>query len=830
MSLPLPNLDDRDYARLVADTKAFIAARCPEWTDFSPGDPGLTLLEAFAYLTETMIFRLNRLPEKARIALLNLAGTTLLPPAAARTELVFSRVTPGPEPVTIPQGTRVTTPRAGGPVFLTLAPATIAPGEALVRVPAQHGDVHVERLGETTGRPFLRLRVRHAPIVCDAGQEGVFVGSEVTEGEIDARVPAARLGDTVCRLWHEVTHLGADERDSDAFVLDRSAGTVTFGSGARGGEPPVGRAIWASYRTGGGASGNVRAHTLTTLVAPLAGLTVTNPEAATGGRDTESLAAAIDRGSAEMHAGDRIVTARDYERAAVAAHGGVGRATVHASASLWAGGTPGEVSVLVVPSAGSDEALALTADEILARQVPAVLSEVGADLARRQPLGITSTVGWVGWKRFHVEATVIVHRAEDLEGVRERLAARLARTLSPFALDGNPGWGFGEPLRASTIYDVLLAEPGVRFVDDVRLVVDEVPGDVLALVSDPHQPGTSFCASDQRVFRTTDGARGWELVARFPGEEVERLATCAGRAGLLAAAARIGETGSRVHVSRDHGENWAAVAEFTFHVEDVVAAETLTGPVLFLATDRGLYRLALVPDGVPESVLLDAAEPDKACYALAVVSEPGSELQLAVAAQKLGGVFCSFQGGRAGTFQPLGLTGVDVRLLRVQRSPGRRFLHAGAFATGDDPGAGVQRLELQPFQPSPEGWRPVGATWVGGSCRDLAPVGDRVYAATARAGVSSANTANPEQPWRASAVDSGLPLQEVGRFRPIHAASTDGQRLLAGCGGGVWASTDGRTWAHASDNVFTDRVALPRTWLFAPGAHELTVVHDDARG
>ena len=79
-------------------------------------------------------------------------------------------------------------------------------------------------------------------------------------------------------------------------------------------------------------------------------------------------------------------------------------------------------------------------------------------------------------------------------------------------------------------------------------------------------------------------------------------------------------------------------------------------------------------------------------------------------------------------------------------------------------------------------------------------------------------------------MDSGLPLQEVGRFRPIFAVSADGQRLLAGCVGGVWASTDGRTWTHASDNVFTDRVALPRTWMFAPGVHELTVVYDDARG
>jgi len=64
MPFQSPNLDDRDFNHWLK-REASHRARCPQWTDLSPGDPGIVLLEVFAYLTETMIYRLNRLPEKA---------------------------------------------------------------------------------------------------------------------------------------------------------------------------------------------------------------------------------------------------------------------------------------------------------------------------------------------------------------------------------------------------------------------------------------------------------------------------------------------------------------------------------------------------------------------------------------------------------------------------------------------------------------------------------------------------------------------------------------------------------------------------------------------
>jgi hypothetical protein len=64
MALPLPNLDDRTYADLVQEARALILTYDPSWTNHNPTDPGITLIELFAWLTEMLIYRVNRVPER----------------------------------------------------------------------------------------------------------------------------------------------------------------------------------------------------------------------------------------------------------------------------------------------------------------------------------------------------------------------------------------------------------------------------------------------------------------------------------------------------------------------------------------------------------------------------------------------------------------------------------------------------------------------------------------------------------------------------------------------------------------------------------------------
>ena len=62
MSLPAPNLDDRRFQDLVDDAKRLVQQRCPGWTDHNVHDPGVTLIETFAYMTDQLLYRLNRVP------------------------------------------------------------------------------------------------------------------------------------------------------------------------------------------------------------------------------------------------------------------------------------------------------------------------------------------------------------------------------------------------------------------------------------------------------------------------------------------------------------------------------------------------------------------------------------------------------------------------------------------------------------------------------------------------------------------------------------------------------------------------------------------------
>ena len=81
MSLPEVTLDDRRFQDLVNEARLRIARPCPEWTEHNVSDPGITLIELFAWMTEMIVYRLNRVPEKLHVALLDLLGIKLEPPA-----------------------------------------------------------------------------------------------------------------------------------------------------------------------------------------------------------------------------------------------------------------------------------------------------------------------------------------------------------------------------------------------------------------------------------------------------------------------------------------------------------------------------------------------------------------------------------------------------------------------------------------------------------------------------------------------------------------------------------------------------------------------------
>ena len=129
MSLPITNLDDRKFQDLVDEAKRMIPQLCPEWTNHNLSDPGVALIELFAWMTEMTLFRLNQVPDNFYTHMLNLLGFEQFPASAAQADLTFWLSGTQQQHVTIPQGTRVTTLGSVGEqrVFTTLEQRRIEP-------------------------------------------------------------------------------------------------------------------------------------------------------------------------------------------------------------------------------------------------------------------------------------------------------------------------------------------------------------------------------------------------------------------------------------------------------------------------------------------------------------------------------------------------------------------------------------------------------------------------------------------------------------------------------------------------------------------------------
>ena len=132
MALPVPNLDDRRFQDLVDDAKRLVQQKCPEWTDHNVSDPGVTLIETFAWMTDQVLYRLNRVPERNYVKFLELIGVRLFPPTAARAAITFWLAGPQSSTVHIKPGTQVATLRTDTDeaiAFTTIGDLPIVPSK-----------------------------------------------------------------------------------------------------------------------------------------------------------------------------------------------------------------------------------------------------------------------------------------------------------------------------------------------------------------------------------------------------------------------------------------------------------------------------------------------------------------------------------------------------------------------------------------------------------------------------------------------------------------------------------------------------------------------------
>jgi hypothetical protein len=106
MPIPNPILDDRSYQQLRDELVLRIPVYTPEWTDHNASDPGITLIELFAFLGENLLYRFNQIPEAARLEFLRLLQIPMRP-AVAATALV-TMTTDKPKGVLVPGESELT--------------------------------------------------------------------------------------------------------------------------------------------------------------------------------------------------------------------------------------------------------------------------------------------------------------------------------------------------------------------------------------------------------------------------------------------------------------------------------------------------------------------------------------------------------------------------------------------------------------------------------------------------------------------------------------------------------------------------------------------------
>lgn len=205
MALTGPILDDRTYAQLKDELLKRIPVYTPEWTDHNETDPGIALLELFAYLGESLLYRFNQIPDATKIAFLRLLGVQPRPAQSARAWLRLE--TERPEGVQVLTG--VAAP-AGAVQFETDDEVYAWPvdltGVVKVRAPAPTGD-------EAAQKAETRRRADAAAGRVPAGHPyTVYVAASVPEDPADPAAVAVDVGASLDQsLWIAVLAKGTTD-------------------------------------------------------------------------------------------------------------------------------------------------------------------------------------------------------------------------------------------------------------------------------------------------------------------------------------------------------------------------------------------------------------------------------------------------------------------------------------------------------------------------------------------------------------------------------------------------------------------------------------------
>lgn len=180
MPLTSPPIDGRNYQALVDELVARIPAHTPEWTNHNASDPGITLLQLFAHITESLLYRTNLIPDRNRAKFLNLLGLRLNAARDARGVAAFANERGPIESLVIPAGAELF---AGEMPFRTTGSLDVLPLEARCYVrrpltkPSQELSDYYALLYASYDRPVPQTLNLYETVEVPGGENVDFAGT-----------------------------------------------------------------------------------------------------------------------------------------------------------------------------------------------------------------------------------------------------------------------------------------------------------------------------------------------------------------------------------------------------------------------------------------------------------------------------------------------------------------------------------------------------------------------------------------------------------------------------------------------------------------------------
>ena len=191
MPLQIPKIDDRRYQDLLDEALNRIPVHNPEWTNFNRSDPGVTLIELFAFMTESLLYRANLIPERNRLKFLQLLGIPLNSATSARGIVTFLNERGLSQTFTLDAGLEVS---AGEVPFRTTRALDVLPveGKVYFKRPVTNADTETEDYYRQLYASFqgaeledeVELKLYETALLDGSNDKGISLGDDTIDNSI----------------------------------------------------------------------------------------------------------------------------------------------------------------------------------------------------------------------------------------------------------------------------------------------------------------------------------------------------------------------------------------------------------------------------------------------------------------------------------------------------------------------------------------------------------------------------------------------------------------------------------------------------------------------